>query len=196
VTEDILTKKQGIETLPAEFTDHLAVILRLSVPSGSHQRISRRWKMNPHTMYDANIKKQISHEYEKWKKLKQYYPDMTIWWEHCVKKRLCQLIRRAETERSADHRKMENHLYACIYDILRTDKPENEKYQILKRYKAKIVCLHAKKEKLMLDIEKQDRVEDEEPSLFHILKNGKDARRGKFKKFKISKEKSTPSQKI
>jgi hypothetical protein len=28
-------------------------------------------------------------------------------------------------------------MYICIYDILRTDKPENGKYQILKRYKAK-----------------------------------------------------------
>jgi len=65
---------------------------------------------------------------------------------------------------------MENHLYQGIYDILRTDKTEAEKYPILKRYKAKIVCLHArKKEKLMLDVDKQDKIEDEEPSLFHIL---------------------------
>jgi hypothetical protein len=40
---------------------------------------------------------------------------------------------------------MENHLYECIYVILRKDKPENGKYQILKRYNAKIVCLHARK---------------------------------------------------
>jgi hypothetical protein len=85
--------------------------------------------MNPHTMYDEDIKMQIRHEYEKWKKHKQYYPDMTVWWERCVNKCLCQLIRRAEAERSADHRKMENHLYECIYDILRNDKPDNEKYQ-------------------------------------------------------------------
>jgi hypothetical protein len=86
---------------------------------------------------------------------------------------------------------MENHLYECIYDILHTDKPENEKYQILKRYKAKIVCLHAKKEKLMLDIEKQDKVEDEEPSLFHIFKRRKRCKAREIKKSNISKETST-----
>ena len=174
MTEDILTKKLGIETLPAAFTDHLAVVLRLSIPSVIKRRGSRRWKMNPHLMNDADIKILIRHEFEKWRKYKQYYPDMTIWWERCVKKSLCQLIRRAETERYADHRKMENHLYQCIYDILRTEKPEAKKYEILKRYKAKIVCLHARKmEKLMLDIDKQDKIEDEEPSLFHILKRRK-----------------------
>ena len=125
-------------------------------------------------MNDADIKTRIGYDVEKWKKHKQYYPDMTICWERCVKKRLCQLIRRAEAERYADHRKMENHLYQCIYDILRTDKPESEKYQILKTYKRKIVCLHArKKEKLMLDVYKQYKIDDEEPSLFHILKRRK-----------------------
>jgi hypothetical protein len=104
------------------------------------------------------------------------------------KKSLVQLIRRAEAERYADHRKMKNHLYQCIYDILRTDKPEEEKYQILKKYKAKIVCLNAKKEeKLMLDMENHDKIEDEEPSLFHILKKRKRCK-ARGKKITISKE--------
>jgi len=41
--------------------------------------------MNPRLMNDADIKKQIRHEFEKWKKHKQYYPDMRIWWERSVK---------------------------------------------------------------------------------------------------------------
>jgi hypothetical protein len=145
MTEDLLTKKLGIETLPAAFTYHLAVVLCLSFPVTIERRGPRRWKMNPHLMNEANIKMRISHKYEKWRKYKQYHPDVTIWWERSVKKRLVQLIRRAEIERYTDHRKMENHLYQCIYDILHSDKPKEEKYQILKKYKAKIVCLNKKK---------------------------------------------------
>jgi hypothetical protein len=41
VTEDNLTKKLGIETLSAAFTDQLAVVLRLSFPSTIERRVSR-----------------------------------------------------------------------------------------------------------------------------------------------------------
>jgi len=66
---------------------------------------------------------------------------------------------------------MENHLYQCIYDILLSDIPEPAKLPALQRYKAKIVRLHERRmEKVVLDNSAQDKMEDEEPSLFHILK--------------------------
>jgi hypothetical protein len=69
---------------------------------------------------------------------------------------------------------MGDHLYQCIYDVLRSDTPQVEKFLILKRYKAKIILLHARRrEKLMLDTEAEDKMEGEEPTLFHILKQHK-----------------------
>jgi len=66
---------------------------------------------------------------------------------------------------------MENHIYQCIYDILLSDIPELAKLPALQRYKAKIVRLYARRmEKVMLDNNAQDKMEDEEPSLFHIFK--------------------------
>jgi len=66
---------------------------------------------------------------------------------------------------------MENHLYQCIYDILLSDISEPAKLPALQRYKAKIVRLHARRvEKVILDNNAQDKMEDEDPSLFHILK--------------------------
>jgi hypothetical protein len=66
---------------------------------------------------------------------------------------------------------MENHLYQCIYDILSSDIPEPAKLPALQRHKAKIVRLHARRmEKVMLDNNTKDKMEDEEPSIFHILK--------------------------
>ena len=69
---------------------------------------------------------------------------------------------------------MENHLYQCIYDILLSDIPEPAKLPALQRYKAKILRLHLRRmEKVMLDNNAHDKMEDEEPSLFHILKMAK-----------------------
>jgi len=69
---------------------------------------------------------------------------------------------------------MEKHPYQCIYDILRSDIPKAEKFLILKRYKAKIVCLHSRrKEKLVLDVDGKGKMEGDELTLFHVLKRGK-----------------------
>ena len=48
---------------------------------------------------------------------------------------------------------------------------ETEKFLELNRYKAKFVQLHAtRREKTMLDTSEQERMDEEEPSLFHLLK--------------------------
>jgi hypothetical protein len=56
------------------------------------------------------------------------------------------------------------------YDIIRNDIPETDKFLELQQYKAKLVQLHATRtENLMLDTSVHDRMEGEEPSLFHLL---------------------------
>jgi hypothetical protein len=66
---------------------------------------------------------------------------------------------------------MEHHLYECLYDILRGHAPGKDKLPVLQRYKGKIVLLHSKRRaKILLDTHAQDKMEAEEPSLFHVLK--------------------------
>jgi hypothetical protein len=79
VTGNILTQKLGIETLPAAFTDHYGVVLRITIRSFEVPRDWHRWKMNPHMMKDEDITLRIRHEYERWKKYRHYYPDVTSW---------------------------------------------------------------------------------------------------------------------
>jgi hypothetical protein len=75
------------------------------------------------------------------------------------------------TERNTDFRLMENHLYACIYDVLRSGIPDDEKLPTFQRYKVKLVRLHAKRiERIKLDNKDHDKMEGEQPTLFHFLK--------------------------
>ena len=99
----------------------------------------------------------ISSEWVKWQTHKRHYPDITMWWERCVKNAFPILIRKEQYERNKDYNIMENHLYQCIYDTLRSDIPEPTKLPALQRYKAKIVHLHARRmEKVMLGNNAQD----------------------------------------
>ena len=66
---------------------------------------------------------------------------------------------------------MENFLYECIYDILRSSAPQENKWPALQKYKAKIVKLHTDKlNTVLLDNDENDRLDGEEPTLFHVLK--------------------------
>jgi hypothetical protein len=53
---------------------------------------------------------------------------------------------------------MENHLYECINDIIRSDAPEATKYVELKRYKAQIVLMHTiRTQKIMVEVSENDK---------------------------------------
>jgi hypothetical protein len=66
---------------------------------------------------------------------------------------------------------MENHLYGCIYAILRNTAPETEKLPALQKYKAKLARLYAaRRNKIPLHTREHGKFEGEEPSLFHVLK--------------------------
>ena len=56
LTRDLLGRKTGIEVLPAPFTDHEAVALRLSVTNERTRWRRSRWKMGPHMVADPAMK--------------------------------------------------------------------------------------------------------------------------------------------
>jgi hypothetical protein len=97
-----------------------------------------------------------------WKKHKRYYPDVLQWWERCVKKRIGHFFRRITAERNADFRKSEHYYYTCIYDVMRSDMPEEGKLLVLKQYtsNARIVRLHSQRSyRVTLDTATNDKME-------------------------------------
>jgi hypothetical protein len=94
-----------------------------------------------------------------------------MWWERYIKTQLQRFARAAEREKGRTYRHMENHLHECLYDIIRSDFTEAKKYAELNRYKAKLIQLHAtRRDKNLLGTSDRDKMDDEEPSLFHLLK--------------------------
>jgi exonuclease III len=56
ITQELVLQKTGIEILPAAFTDHNAVVLRLSLPTVRTGWRRGRWKMDPVLVTDAAVK--------------------------------------------------------------------------------------------------------------------------------------------
>jgi hypothetical protein len=161
LTKAYINRKIATEIIPTAFTDHNAVVLRLTTPAQEMMKMRGRWKMDPNLAQDENIRTKIKLEWAKWRKHKGFYPDILAWWKRKVKPHI---------QRLEQHNIMENHLYQCLYDIMQRTGRDTEKFYDLQRYKAKIVNLNAKRRaKILLDTLAKVKMEDEDPSLYHVL---------------------------
>jgi hypothetical protein len=66
---------------------------------------------------------------------------------------------------------MENYYYTCMYDVIQSNTPDERKSLMLRQYKARIVRLHLQRcNRAVLDTATNDKIEGEEPSLFHLIR--------------------------
>jgi hypothetical protein len=171
ITQDLLARKTGIEILPAASTDHNAVVLRLTLPTFRTVWGRGRWKTDPFLVTDATVRDKIRSAWAKWQRSKHYYSHESVWWESCVKPQLQRLLRQEEAERRANYRAMENHLYDCLYDVLRSNAPTRDKLPALQGYKAKLIPLHAERaNKALIDTKEHDLLDGEALSFFQVLR--------------------------
>ena len=75
-----INRKTGIEIIPTAFTDHHAVVLRLTIPAHVARKTRDRWKMDPLFEQDIVIRSKLKREWEQWRKHKRFYPDVVEWW--------------------------------------------------------------------------------------------------------------------
>ena len=81
VTENLIIRKQGVATVAAAFTDHLAVILRLSIEVPLARREKGYWRMNVSFLGESTFQNKLRTYWAKWQRQMNYYPDTLTWWE-------------------------------------------------------------------------------------------------------------------
>jgi hypothetical protein len=70
LTKADINRKIVMEIIPNAFTDHNAVVLRLTTPAQEMMKTRGRWKMDPNLAQDENIHAKIKLEWAKWRKHK------------------------------------------------------------------------------------------------------------------------------
>jgi hypothetical protein len=67
---------------------------------------------------------------------------------------------------------MEDHLYQCLYDVMRCDLQPGNKLPIINRYKAQLLRHSANKpSKSFLHLAQKELPDDETPSLYHVIRS-------------------------
>jgi hypothetical protein len=130
--------------------------------------------MNVTYMGATAFRHTLQESWEKWRKLRRYYPTCVQWGCRYAKRSLQVLFSREEADRRRDRDEMENFNYSAIYDVLQAPGSNNEKALSLKRIKAKIIRLNSTHQHAALvDIGDRDRLRGEGMSLHHLLQGRK-----------------------
>jgi hypothetical protein len=108
VTTTIMSKKTGIETMAAAFTDHSAVILRLAMEHPPNSRGRGYCKMNTNILQQKTFQETFKNKWGKWKMNKKHYPTTVMWWSRYVKKQIKITCMAEGAERRRDRCQMEN----------------------------------------------------------------------------------------
>jgi exonuclease III len=134
--------KRGAETRVAAFTDHLAVVVKITLEATTMRRGRGYWKMNAALLSEERFQEQLRRCWTEWSKQTKNYPTMVMWWERVAKMRIKKLFIREGTVKRREETQMENLYYACLYDILQRPIVHAERRAALNHLKAKIVKLH------------------------------------------------------
>jgi hypothetical protein len=160
-----------VETVASAFSDHLAVVLRIAIDTPLTSRGRGYWRMNVSFLRETNFRSIIQTQWAKWKTHKKYYPNGVMWWGRYIKRIIRHLLINKGTERRRDRLAMETFYYDAIYNILQETTIQESTSRTLKILKASIVRLrHIEQQRIFLDTDKHDRIAEEGPSLYHILK--------------------------
>jgi hypothetical protein len=146
-----------VETVAAAFTDHLSVVMRLSVDILIVRRGKGLWQTNASILSEEDFKRRLQQKWAVWRQQRKFYPDWPMWWGRYTKKQIRIFCIQEGSERRRDFVRMQNFLYECVYDILRNTYPHGQKMTMLNRLKAKITSLNG-------DILQRGMLDNDEPN--------------------------------
>jgi hypothetical protein len=92
VTQLLLSRKQGVETITAAFTDHLAVVLRLAIEKPVPSAGRGYWRINVSYLHDKTFRDDLATRWAQWQKHKKFYPNSVLWWGRYVKRMVRQMF--------------------------------------------------------------------------------------------------------
>ena len=180
VSPKLRGQQQGLETTPAAFTDHLAVILRIATEDQIMLNGKGYWRMNISLLHDKVVRQKLAKQWKEWGSHQRFYPNKVTWWVRYVKPMLKKCFQREGAERRRE-RTLENFYYAAIYDTLEAPMEPVRKAIILKRLKAQITNLHYQEgQKLVTQMEESEMMGGRHYPSTNTYVRGKNRRNGQY----------------
>jgi hypothetical protein len=154
VTRNLLVRKQGMEVVVIAFTDHFAVLIRLTtdvpIPEGGRSA----WKMNASLLSATEFRDDLQERWITWREHGRFYPNPVMWWTRYVKEQIRKYFVCKCAIRRQDRAKLENFYCVAIYDAVRDTAHARTTHIVLNALNGKIVRLrNGKSTQLLLGVD-------------------------------------------
>jgi hypothetical protein len=116
ITENFKRTQQ--EAVAAAFTDHMAIVLRLSIDIPCVTLGKGHWRMNVSYLREPHFQRRLQEAWETWGRHIKYYLNRALWWCRYVKGIILHFFSREGADRRRDRTEMENFYYIAIYDVI------------------------------------------------------------------------------
>jgi hypothetical protein len=113
--------------MPAAFTDHMAVTIRLSIQSQGTRHSNSYWNMNTLILRETVFLQKLKKEWEQWKSHEKYHPNRVQWWDRYVKHGIRIIFQREGAERRRDHINTEHIYYTAMYQAMKAQTTNEKK---------------------------------------------------------------------
>ena len=143
VSCQLLKSKQGVESIAAEFMDHLAIMLHVSLSGPCRTWGKGYWQIYPTYLDDQHFLQTFRQHWEMWRKNAHYYLSRMMWWCRLVKRRIRFFFSCTSVERCRECEIMEHFYYGALYDVLQDERDSGDNKLALKSLKAKIIRLNS-----------------------------------------------------
>jgi hypothetical protein len=171
--ETLWKRKQGADTVIAPFSDHSAVMVRLTYQYQTIPQKIQQWKMNI-SMLDDSAFCDMTRLWTRWKGNTCHYPNKSSWWDRYIKKQIKQTFIREGTSRNKERRNMEEFYYAAIYHAIRSTSSTENLVINIRRLKAKILQLTSQTMRgVILDTSEKDFMQGEEITTYQYIRSRK-----------------------
>lgn len=177
VSDNLKHRILHAEVWPTSFSDHAAYICTLNLKPQGTYRGRGPWKLNVAHLADPACKDAFTQAWNESEAKFHTYDSAIQWWIECAKPKIRKAMMQYSREKNWWFRRTMEFYFQCLRDLYTLDATMIENYSKIKRIQAKILLLKRQQvEGFKIRSRSQHTVENEETSVFHMLREAKRAR--------------------
>jgi hypothetical protein len=127
--------------------------------------------MDAPLLNDARVQETLQQRLSGWKRQRNLYHHIVIWWERVAKKELRKLLITEGAMRRRDDLALGNFYHGILYDLIQSPPPHEDKITTINHIRAKIVRLYAARLRhVNIELHDTDALQTERTTLYQLMR--------------------------
>lgn len=178
VSDSLITNVSTVETIPAIFSDHSAVIACINLTPQPCRRFRSQWNLNTSLLQDSDLEDALTDAWHLCLRSIANFPSVMEWWVRRAKPKLRKVLISFSIERKKQVKDTMEFYYSVLRDLYNQEDAVTARLKDIKKIKAKLISLKRQELEGLKIKSKVKSVSDEESAaLYHLMKHARNRRK-------------------